>query len=245
MKKVFLSLATVAFVAAGTLTMTSCGSDDSTTTAPTPGGEDDTPGDGDELTDNYISVDGEQTAAVETRWYVRTNGNTGDSPIIEYTIKQGDTDKYAVYDLVTYGEDGAVFNVTYGVLVDASKTGEERYYYPFTSETFKTVLLDAVYVANGQDVYGFVGDDFKMQPTALDYSAQTMAYTASGTALLEDEEGEFLEDADDTSVEVDYDGDIKSMLIFDASQPAAKGVNNVFTKGHNLDFKSAGTILRK
>ena len=31
MKKVFLSLATIAFVATGSLTMTSCGSDDSTT----------------------------------------------------------------------------------------------------------------------------------------------------------------------------------------------------------------------
>ena len=38
MKKVFLSLATIAFVAAGSLTVTSCGSDDSTTTPepPTP-----------------------------------------------------------------------------------------------------------------------------------------------------------------------------------------------------------------
>ena len=38
MKKVFLSLATIAFVAAGSLTMTSCGSDDSSTT-PGPGPE--------------------------------------------------------------------------------------------------------------------------------------------------------------------------------------------------------------
>lgn len=42
MKKVFLSLATIAFVAAGSLTVTSCGGDDSTPT-PNPGGDDNPP----------------------------------------------------------------------------------------------------------------------------------------------------------------------------------------------------------
>lgn len=41
MKKVFLSLATIAFVAAGSLTMTSCGGDDSTPTPPGPPTPDD------------------------------------------------------------------------------------------------------------------------------------------------------------------------------------------------------------
>ncbi len=36
MKKVFLSLATIAFVAAGSLTVTSCGGDDSSPTPPPP-----------------------------------------------------------------------------------------------------------------------------------------------------------------------------------------------------------------
>ena len=61
MKKMFLSLATIAFVAVGSLTMTSCGSDDSTTNpgGENPGGENPGGGDGD-LKSNYVEWDAEK-----------------------------------------------------------------------------------------------------------------------------------------------------------------------------------------
>lgn len=100
MKKVFLSLATVAFVAAGTLTMTSCGSDDSTTTAPTPGGEDDTtPGDGDDTTPvgNTFVYNGE-TYVIDSNVF----------------LVQGDPEKGFTLGSYQYedGEDAPVYNVS-------------------------------------------------------------------------------------------------------------------------------------
>lgn|SRR5690606_9941008 len=57
MKKVFLSLAALAFVATGSLTMTSCGSDDSTPVTPTPPADDTTPQPNPQQ-DNTVRFDG-------------------------------------------------------------------------------------------------------------------------------------------------------------------------------------------
>src|SRR5690606_39403776 len=84
MKKVFLSLATIAFVAAGSLTVTSCGSDDSSPVIPTPPGpgnddntpiDDTTPG---ELGENQIRIDGEVYEAQGGYFTVFGNTTTGE-----------------------------------------------------------------------------------------------------------------------------------------------------------------------
>src|SRR5690554_2264022 len=80
MKKMFLSLATIAFVATGTLTVTSCGSDDST---PNP---DPVP---EPLTENFIEVDGEQEEIVYSIYGVHVNGTGENAPIREYTLEDG------------------------------------------------------------------------------------------------------------------------------------------------------------
>lgn len=216
MKKVFLSLATIAFVAAGSLTMTSCGSDDSSTTpgGENPGGEN--PGGGNELTTNFIEVDGDQVATGESRWYVRCEGSGATAPVIEYTLSESDPTLYAVYDLVTFSEpEGKMINVIYAVKVDESKTVEsgERYYYPYTGDASFTKLLSAYYVDGNKD---FKFDtNFQMKVSALDYQGDTMAYEASGTAVSKD-------------VKVNFDGIAKGMYILDMTQGAkGKALNNI------------------
>lgn len=66
MKKVFLSLATIAFVAAGSLTVTSCGSDDST---PNP-----EPGPGPEPTSNYVEWDGSKSSVDGSMFEIQGTG---------------------------------------------------------------------------------------------------------------------------------------------------------------------------
>lgn len=65
MKKVFLSLATIAFVAVGSLTMTSCGDDEST-----PGPQPEP-----ELTENFAKINGEQYAVSASEYTIDTDGD--------------------------------------------------------------------------------------------------------------------------------------------------------------------------
>lgn len=115
MKRIFLSLAAIAFVAAGSMSVTSCGSDDSTTPPVvnddnTPGADDNTPGTDDNTPPaaqgiNTIAIDGDEVAdvthselVVEYRVY---NANTADefeAPSI-YIIDDVAYNRYSQYAL--------------------------------------------------------------------------------------------------------------------------------------------------
>src|SRR5690554_604783 len=94
MKKMFLSLATIAFVATGTLTVTSCGSDDST---PNPDPVPDP-----ELTENFVKFEGEQFEVWGAEYSVDVEG---DYDYI-YTDVEGLPEGYYIYySTYLYSED--------------------------------------------------------------------------------------------------------------------------------------------
>jgi len=230
MKKVFLSLAALAFVATGTV---SCSSDD--------GGSNDGGGQEPVLTENFISVDGVQIGAEESRWYVRTDGAGGDAPIVEYNLaEEGATPElYAIFDLVTFGEDESLVNYVYAVKIDESKaTAEEgRYYYPFTSEEFGTFLLAGYYVSGSQS-YEF-NDDMEINIENMDYGTGgegTIIYTSGGVL------------SNSLEVEVDVDGILKSLYILDVSSSSANSVSSYKGSLNNISgeklIKSTHNILK-
>jgi|GEM_PF-5222636 len=95
MKKVFLSLATIAFVAVGSLTVTSCGGDDSTTTPPPPT----------ELTENFVKYDGGQYKLDGAEYALDVVGEN----VAIYSAQEGN-DKFAYY--TTYFWSGDIENAT-------------------------------------------------------------------------------------------------------------------------------------
>ena len=230
MKKVFLSLAALAFVATGAV---SCSSDD--------GGSD---GGGQEpvLTENFISVDGVQIGAEESRWYVRTDGAGGDAPIVEYNLaEEGATPElYAIFDLVTFGEGESLVNYVYAVKIDESKSASEegRYYFPFTSEEFGTYIL-AGYYSSGSQNYEF-NDDMEVNLEAMDYGTGgegTITYTSGGTL------------SNSSEVEVDVNGVLKSLYILDVSGSSANSVSSYKgsldnVSGERQMIKSTHNILK-
>ncbi len=91
MKKMFLSLATIAFVATGTLTVTSCGSDDSTTPDP---------GSGSELTENFVKFEGDQFEVWGAEYALDTDGE------YDYIYLLENLDGYYIYySTYFYSED--------------------------------------------------------------------------------------------------------------------------------------------
>jgi len=105
MKKVFLSLATIAFVAAGSLTVTSCGGDDST---PNPG-----PGPGPEpepvLTENFVKYDGKYYKLNSNTFLIQSNAEKTAPAFAEYSYVEGG-ESYVVSEWVAaawLSEDGA------------------------------------------------------------------------------------------------------------------------------------------
>ena len=119
MKKVFLSLATVAFVAAGSLTVTSCGGDDSVAPGPGPGpgpGPDPDP----ELTENFLKHDGEQFKLDGAEYSLETNA---DGVEMIYTL-QGREGYYVSYS--TYFWKGDIDNAQ--TVADLDAFGSVGYY---------------------------------------------------------------------------------------------------------------------
>jgi|GEM_PF-1749854 len=108
MKKVFLSLATIAFVAVGSLTMTSCGSDDSTTNpggenpgGENPGGENpggENPG---EVTKGF-SVGGEVYLLDNFESQVRSNADRTAIEVLDVTLSDQSTVRATRWLMVAY-----------------------------------------------------------------------------------------------------------------------------------------------
>jgi len=111
MKKVFLSLAALAFVATGSLTVTSCGGDDST---PTP-----TPPPPVELTENFVKYDGEQHELDGAEYTIDAVGQN----VAIYSAETGN-DKFAYYS--TYFWSGNIENAT--SIADLNAYGMIGYY---------------------------------------------------------------------------------------------------------------------
>ncbi len=110
MKKVFLSLATIAFVAVGSLTMTSCGSDDSTTN---PGGEN--PG--------GENPGGENPGGIKN--FVKVNGETLELDSNTFLI-QSTADKKLSVIKTAYEEGGEEYVVTEWVAAAWLKNGDQK-----------------------------------------------------------------------------------------------------------------------
>ena len=132
MKKVFLSLATIAFVAAGSLTMTSCGGDDSTP-GPTPDPVDPV------LTENFIQVNDQQSELKNSIYAVHTTSNEDNAPIKVYKdTETGET--FAGFYFISHdGASATTFGGNRSYLIyftpyDTTKPEGEALILPFTQE---------------------------------------------------------------------------------------------------------------
>ncbi len=217
MKKVFLSLATIAFVAAGSLTVTSCGGDDSSPVTPPPPPVN-------ELTENFIQVNNDQEEIVYSLLAYHANGASG-APIKEYATTDGT--KYIMFEMISHNGTAvgtlssatAQTWVTIATIVDDSvpvdstadsgKIGGGRYFAPFT-EGANTQVISAYTDMNDTD-YDFA-DTFEFDITALSFG-QTGAATYVLTGA--DESDSFI------TLTTNLNGNMPSFYSLDAS--SAKG----------------------
>lgn len=225
MKKVFLSLATIAFVAAGSLTVTSCGGDDSTPVV--------TPDDP-KLTENFIQVNNDQEEIAYSLYAVHVDGSGSSAPIKEYTLQDGTV--VAAFEFISHNGDaitpiGATNTwVTLLTKVDTSiPVGTAgRYVFPFQTEG--TTLLGGFTTSMNDTDYSY-GASAEFDVTELTYATQSaagsMTYTLSGT------------DADDTSIalQTNLKGEIEGLYSLNAS--AAKGLERVSPKNAKLTLRKS------
>ncbi|WLD24244.1 hypothetical protein NU10_02260 [Flavobacterium dauae] len=151
MKKVFLSLAAITLVATGSLTMTSCGSDDSAPVVPPV-----------ELTENFMKHDGEQFALDGAEYSVDVDAE-GNLMIYTLTDMEGYYIYYSTYfwkgdiasatsiaDLDAYGSVGYYVELQ-DVVVDEEGviTG---YTMVYPNEASELLIASAGAAANGESV---------------------------------------------------------------------------------------------
>lgn len=188
MKKVFLSLATIAFVAVGSLTMTSCGDDEST---PGPG-----PGPGTEHA-GKLTVDGSDYGLDTTDTFVYSvKGDDGKNyvALYNYVVQPGDTITATRWAIQSYsGEDSQTTEDLH--LIDfyiEQDPDAEGLTFPNQAETFYIQGLGVV--AGGNEVAiegGNVALDFNVfDPTngLIDYSS-TLTGSKSVKAVFNGEMG--------------------------------------------------------
>lgn len=223
MKKVFLSLATIAFVAAGSLTVTSCGGDDST---PPVVIEDP------KLTENFIQVNNDQEEITFSLYAVHVDGAGQDAPIKEYTLQDGTV--VAAFEFISHNGTaitpiGATNTwTTLLTKVNTASTGDDRYVFPFQTEG--TTLLGGFTTSMNDTDYSY-GASAEFDVTELTYATQSaagsMTYTLSGT------------DADDTSItlQTNLKGEIEGLYSLNAS--AAKGLERVSPKNAKLTLRKS------
>lgn len=149
MKKVFLSLATIAFVAAGSLTVTSCGGDDSTP-GPGPG-----PGPDPELTENFVQIQDTKSALNFTWLGYESNAAVEGADFLEQALNPNDPSKlYVVWRFTTMTEDSddaeALVINWFGTEVDQTQTGNARYKLPFTTGSGTVRLQAAAQIGDTQ-----------------------------------------------------------------------------------------------
>lgn len=225
MKKVFLSLATIAFVAVGSVTVTSCGGDDDNKPGPGPTPE---PG----LTENFIQVNKDQAEITNTIYAVHVDGAGQNAPIKEYTLTDGTV--VAAFEFVSH--DGGAATpigdsntwVTLLTKVDTSKPvgTEGRISLPFTVEG--GTLLGGFTTSMNSTDYTFA-DDAEFNITDLTYGdpTGTMQYVLTG------------KDADDSSISLttNLKGDIEGLYSLNASQ--SKGFQRISLNNAQLTLRGS------
>jgi|SRR5690554_3700160 len=225
MKKMFLSLATIAFVATGALTATSCGSDDST---PNP---DPVP---EPLTENFIEIGSEKFPLNFTWLGFESDAAIEGEDVLEQALNPEDPSTlYVVWRFSTLTEDSndpeaAVIN-WWVTEIDQTKTGWEdgRYKYPFTQDAttlrFQTVAIaaDTQYNETASDALEFgLGDNFMYGENA------NINMTMTGTL-------------DGVNVDMDIDHMLDMLYYIEVDASAAKGVN---TK--NISFEKSKASIK-
>lgn len=227
MKKVFLSLATIAFVAVGSVTVTSCGGDDDNKPGPGPG-----PGPG--LTENFIQVNNDQSEITNTIYAIHVNGSGQDAPIKEYTLTDGTI--VAAFEFVSHnggsatpiGDDNTWVTLLTKVDTTIPVGGEGRVSLPFTKEG-NTLLGGFTSTMNSTD-YSY-SDDSEFNLTDLVYATQSdagkMTYVLSG------------KDADDSSVtlKTNLNGSIEGLYSLNASQ--SKGFQRISLNNAQLTLRGS------
>jgi|GEM_PF-1689159 len=237
MKKVFLSLAALAFVATGTV---SCSSDDGGsnngggTNDDTPGTGDDTPGTGDDTPgteSNVFNWGGNQydidttlmgfigTADGPTVYNVDTDGDgEGDTQMTSWIVATfGGTDYQSSSDLVQTE-----------ILVPVGVDGENlTLIYPHESET---VYLQNAFVFVGGEVVAPAETDeisaFDIQFNVVDAEGETIDYTTSTTFTS----GE---------VSLEFNGTLDAYYYFTQDTAASS-----FGKASNVEFGGKGMVKR-
>lgn len=215
MKKVFLSLATVAFVAVGSLTMTSCG-DDESTPGPGPG-----PGPGEEHA-GKLTVDGSEYGLDTTDTFVYSvKGDDGKNyvALYNYVIQPGDTITATRWAIQSYsGEDSQATEdlhlIDFYIEQDADAEGLT---FPNQAETF--YIQGLAVVAGGSEVEidgGSVALDFNVFDTAgqIDYSS-----TLTGSK----------------NIKAEFNGE---MGLYNYIPTSGKGAKNVFVKNAATKFNA-------
>jgi len=225
MKKVFLSLATIAFVAAGSLTVTSCGGDDSTPPVVTP-----------ELTENFVKFEGKQISLGASEYTQDTNGDA------DYVYSFEDTEGYFVY-YTTYFFTADIENAT--ALEDVEIFGQIGYFVQLTDVELNDAgqIIDYVKPLPNQaseliyDMAGVVnyGEQIGTSISALNLNVNSLVISES--SVTTDFDGTITYDTGD--VKFDYTGDSG---FFANPISDAKGINSLKMKMNNIvkgsDFKS-------
>ena len=208
MKKVFLSMATLAMVAVGTV---SCGSDDSPAPQPDPS-----------LTENFIQVNDDQSEITYSIYAVHTDGAGNNAPIKEYTI-EGTV--YAAFEFISHdgssattlsGTDNTWVTLLTKVNTDKTVESGERYVFPY--EVQGTTALGGFSTTMNGTNYDFA-DGATFDLTDLNYGSETqdgkMTYDLKGN------------DQTDASIKLrtNLDGKIDGLYSLNASQGKGLSVN--------------------
>ena len=148
MKKVFLSLATIAFVAVGSLTVTSCGGDDST---PNPGGGDDNPP---VTSSGKLKVDGtdHELDLTQSFIYGAKNAQGQNVPVGYRILPSGATDSITVtrWAIDSFNGDSAETADNYHTIEVFVPVNGTSVVYPHQSETL--IFAGAGVKAGGTEV---------------------------------------------------------------------------------------------
>ena len=223
MKKVFLSLATIAFVAAGSLTVTSCGSDDST-----PGG-----GGGEQpITSNGKMTYNNEDFALDTavsQIYAQTNAQGQNVAIAyRYPINNGqDTIRVTRWNIISHNGEDAQTSENYHQI---------SIYVPVDGNSIvKPNAAQTVYFAGAGVYAGSVDTPLDLgQLSAFDINFNNFVDTGDDAATINYTTS--LTGANGT-VTTEYDGKLNGTFAFIPSA-APKGKNVKFSKGEKINLNN-------
>jgi|SRR5690606_2734934 len=223
MKKVFLSLATIAFVAAGSLTVTSCGSDDSTPN-PGPGGDDNPPVGNAAGKLTYNGEDFDLDIAV-SQIYARPN-DQGQNVAIAYNlpINSGqDTIRVTRWNIIAFNGEDANTSENYHQMSIYVPVDGNSIVKPNAAENIYFAGA-AVYAGDAEtplDLGQLSAFDINFDTFVDTGDVRTINYTTSLTGA-------------NGTVTSEYNGELDGTFAFIPS--SGKGTNVKFSKGEKIDL---------